>query len=82
MLNGYLHFSDNDDEINKKNILKGIIDYPKFISPFAKDLLKKMLEINPMKRFTLKEILEHQWLNLIECKLIPVIIVGYNKILI
>ena len=47
MLNG---FSDNDDEINKKNILKSIIDYPKFISPFAKDLLKKMLEINPMKR--------------------------------
>ena len=50
MLCGYLPFSDNDDEINKKNILKGIIDYPKFISPFAKDLLNKMLEINPMKR--------------------------------
>ena len=80
MLCGYLPFSDNDDEINKKNILKGIIDYPKFISPFAKDLLKKMLEINPMKRFTLKEILEHKWFNLIDCKLIPGIIVGYNKI--
>ncbi len=50
MLNDYSHFSDNDDEINKKNILKSIIDYPKFISPFAKDLLNKMLEINPMKR--------------------------------
>ncbi len=80
MLSGYLPFSDNDDEVNKKNILKGVIDYPKFISPFVKDLLKKMLEINPIKRFTLKDILEHKWFNLIECRLIPGIIVGYNKI--
>ena len=39
-----------------------------------------MLEINPMKRFTLKDTLEHKWFNLIDCKLIPGIIVGYNKI--
>ena len=80
MLSGYLPFSDSDDEVNKKNIIKGVIDYPKFISPFVKDLLKKMLEVNPMKRCTLKDILEHKWFNLIECRLIPGIIVGYNKI--
>ena len=39
-----------------------------------------MLEVNPIKRYTLKDIMEHKWFNLVECRLIPGIIVGYNKI--
>ena len=80
MLSGYLPFSDTDDEINKQNVLKGVIDYPNFFSPLAKNLIQNMLEVNPFKRYTLKDVMEHQWFNLFNCRLIPGIIVGYNKI--
>ena len=64
MLSGYLPFSDTDDEINKQNVLKGVIDYPNFFSPLAKNLIQNMLEVNPFKRYTLKDVMEHQWFNL------------------
>ena len=80
MLAGYLPFSDKDDEENKKQVIKGIINIPDFFSAQVKDLLKHMLDVNPMTRYTLQEIKDHPWFNTIECDLIPGIIIDYNII--
>lgn len=34
------------------------------ISPEVKDLINRMLQPNPLKRITMKEIKEHQWYRL------------------
>ena len=80
MLSGFLPFGDPDDEINKKMVLKGKIDMPKFFSRGAIDLLKHMLDINPLTRYTLEDIMEHPWFNKNQFKLIPGIIIGINRI--
>ncbi len=80
MLSGYLPFSDKDDEVNKQHVIKGEINLPDFLSDMAKDLLKHMLDIDPMTRYTLQEIKDHPWFNMTECILIPGIIIDYNII--
>ena len=80
MLAGYLPFSDKDDEVNKKQVIKGQIKMPEFLSDSVKDLLKHMLDVDPMTRYTLQEIKDHPWFNTVECVLIPGIIIDYNII--
>ena len=80
MLSGFLPFGDPDDEINKKLILQGKIEIPKFFSREATDLLKHMLDVNPLTRYTLEDIMEHPWFNKNKFRLIPGIIIGMNKI--
>ena len=80
MLSGFLPFGDSDDEINKKMVLEGKIKMPNFFSEGAKNLLKHMLEVNPLTRFTLDDIMEHSWFNKIKYNITPGIIVGVNKI--
>jgi len=80
MLSGFLPFGESNDEINKKMILEGRIKMPKIFSEGAKDLLRHMLDINPLKRYTLDDIIEHPWFNKNKFYLIPGIIVGVNKI--
>ena len=80
MLSGYLPFSDNDDNVNKKLIIEGKIEMPENISPWVKDLLKHMLDVNPMTRYTLQDIKDHPWFNMNDYILIQGIIIGYHKI--
>ena len=72
MAAGYLPFSDQNDEVNKKDVLEGRIEIPDFFSPMLKDLLHHML---------LEDIRQHPWFNFVkQINLIPGIIIGYNKI--
>ena len=80
MLSGFLPFGDSDDEINKKMVLSGRIKMPNFFSEGAINLLKHMLDINPLTRFTLDDIMEHPWFNKIKYNITPGIIVGVNRI--
>ena len=80
MLSGFLPFGDSDDEINKKMVLSGKIKMPNFFSEGAINLLKHMLDINPLTRFTLDDIMEHPWFNKIKYNITPGIIVGVNRI--
>ena len=80
MLSGYLPFGEQDDEVNKKNIIMGNIKFPSYFSECVKDLLSHMLDLDPMTRYTLQEVRSHPWFNLIDYKLIPGIIIGYNII--
>ena len=66
MLCGYLPFeeADNDEynEILFRNIVECNIEYPpEFITPIAKDLLKKILVKDPRKRITIEEIKQHNF---------------------
>lgn len=80
MLSGYLPFCDQDDEVNKQNVLKGDIEIPEFFSPLVKDLLSHMLDMNPMTRYTLQDIQDHAWFNRREAIMLPGIVIGENKI--
>ena len=80
MLCGYLPFSEDDDSVNKKNIIEGNYEIPDNISIPAKNLLKHMLDINPMTRYTLQEIKDHPWFKMNNFCLIQGIIIGYHKI--
>jgi len=60
---GYLPFEDpNTSKLYKKIIA---CDYliPGFISKSSKDLIKKILNTDPNKRFTVTDIRAHEWYN-------------------
>ena len=61
MVNGYLPFSEEDDEKNKELIIKGDFYMPKELSEPLKDLLKHMLEPNEDNRFDFGKIGNHEW---------------------
>lgn len=67
-LGGYPPFSE---EIKKhtlnEQIIKGLYTFPKTywkaISPKAIDLIKKLLTVDPKKRITVEEALQHPWIS-------------------
>ena len=75
MVCGYLPFSEEDDKKNNELIIEGKVEYPSEIGNICKDLLKKMLEVDPKKRINLLKISRHPWVK--GCKEIK-IIGGYN----
>ena len=69
MLCGELPFDDEDMKTLVFNITHGKYILPEFLSNNAKDLIKKILEIDPEKRITIKEIKEHPWISMFDLKL-------------
>ena len=65
MLCGYLPFEDGDNEVLYKKITNGKFKTPKFLSENCKDILHRILNVDPEKRFTIKQIKKHPWFNLI-----------------
>jgi serine/threonine protein kinase len=67
MLCGFHPFFEEDQNETKDKILKGRFDFPSpywdNISEEAKDLIKKLLNLDPEKRLSAVEILQHSWLN-------------------
>ena len=80
MLSGYLPFGEQDDEINRQNIIMGRFKFPPYFSDCVKDLLMHMLDLDPMTRYTLQEVRNHPWFSHLDYRLIPGIIIGYNVI--
>ena len=61
---GYPPFSSNFNEDRFNNIKEGKINWPKDIEDKEiKDLIEKILKINPNDRLSLDEIEKHPWLN-------------------
>jgi 5'-AMP-activated protein kinase catalytic alpha subunit len=58
---GYLPFEDPDTNKLYSKIMKGQYTIPKDIDPDATDLIKQILNINPVQRFTLDQIRSHPW---------------------
>ena len=65
MLCGYLPFEDSDNEVLYKKITSGKFKIPKFLSENCKDILHRILNVDPEKRFNIKQIKKHPWFNLI-----------------
>jgi calcium/calmodulin-dependent protein kinase I len=59
-------YGEDDDEIYDK-ICEGYFEYPSpywdDISEEAKDLIDKLLVLNPAKRFTSEQVLSHKWIT-------------------
>ena len=66
MLCGKLPFFHEENEIMYQQILSGTFDLPNYLSDNAKDILSKILEIEPKKRLNFEEIKKHPWFNIID----------------
>lgn len=69
MLAGYLPFDDDPanpdgDNINLlyKYIVNTPLSFPDYISPEARDLLQIMLQPDPRRRASLRQVMDHPWL--------------------
>ena len=61
MLCGYLPFEDKDNDILFKKILDCNIDFPEYLSDTAKDLIRKILVVNPEERISIDNIKKHKF---------------------
>jgi serine/threonine protein kinase len=61
MLAGYLPFDDPNMNALFNRIERGEYRMAKYFSPEAKDLISKLLVVDPAKRLTLEQIMEHGW---------------------
>ena len=59
LITGSVPFKGNDIETLKSNILHLKISWPKEMNPDAKDLISKILKLDPSQRLPLEDILEH-----------------------
>ena len=81
MIYGYLPFSDDDSEENIQNIINGNYELDSCASENVRNLIKNCLNVDPLKRYDLNQIRNHQWFNLVKpVEKCPGIIIGYNKI--
>jgi 5'-AMP-activated protein kinase catalytic alpha subunit len=69
MICGTLPFEDPDNNILYKKIKQGNFNIPEFVSDKAKDILHRILNIDPAKRYTIEQIKSHPWFNMINPKL-------------
>ena len=74
MLCGTLPFSESKEEIIVKKIKTHDYSIPNYLSYDAKDLLNRILVINPKERITINQIKNHSWFNLVK----PHLIKGIN----
>ncbi|TVU20483.1 hypothetical protein EJB05_36691, partial [Eragrostis curvula] len=64
LLCGTLPFDDENIPNLFKKIKGGIYTLPSHLSPSARDLIPRMLVVDPMKRITIREIREHAWFKI------------------
>ena len=69
MLCGSLPFEDTDNERLYRKITEGKFETPDFLSNNANDFLHRILNVDPVKRYTIDQIKNHPWFNLINPKL-------------
>jgi serine/threonine-protein kinase CHEK2 len=67
-LAGYPPFSDEDSKVSlEKQIRQGLYEFHdefwSSVSAEAKDVIKRLICVNPSKRASLGEILEHEWIK-------------------
>jgi 5'-AMP-activated protein kinase catalytic alpha subunit len=83
LLCGFLPFEDPDTTELYKKILKGDFTIPPFVSEPAKELIKKIMVHDPLKRFTPQDIREHRWFQTMHTPVCTAkgLIVGYTHML-
>lgn len=61
MLTGKQPFYGEDEELLLEMVKDGTVEYPDTLSPGSKDLISKLLERNPKKRYSLSKVKRHPW---------------------
>ncbi len=64
MVCGYLPFDDSNNDILYRKIAAGDYKIPNFISDKARDLIKRILNTDPTKRYNIQQIKNHPWFNI------------------
>ena len=77
MICGYLPFEDSNTSQLYKKILTADYKCPKWISIEAQDLLRKILNTDPEKRFTVEMIRNHAWFTINAPK--EEVVLGWGK---
>ncbi|KAG6969915.1 hypothetical protein JG688_00005118 [Phytophthora aleatoria] len=62
MVCGFLPFEDSNTNMLYKKILSANYKMPTFLSANVQDLIRRILETDPEKRYTVDKILQHPWL--------------------
>lgn len=70
MLSGYLPFDDDTENEDGADIMRLYnyicstpLTFPEYVSPLARDLLRKIIVSDPAKRINMDEIRNHPWLS-------------------
>ena len=61
MLTGKQPFFDEDDDALLEQVNTADVDYPKYLSPDAKDLIQHLLDRDPRRRYSLSRVKKHPW---------------------
>ena len=79
MVSGYLPFEDPNTSLLYKKILSCEYESPNWVSDSTRDLISKILNVDPEKRFTIEEIRTHPWFYKVKSEFSAGIQVGYNQ---
>jgi 5'-AMP-activated protein kinase catalytic alpha subunit len=77
---GYLPFEDPNTSKLYKKILNCDYLIPGFISKSSKDLIRKVLNTEPTKRFTIADIRSHEWYNQVKPIEMEGIVIGKDRV--
>ena len=77
---GTLPFSESKEEIIVKKIKAHDYIIPNYLSKEAQDILYHILKVNPDERFTIDNIKQHPWFNLVQPHLMKGIALNKIKI--
>jgi len=71
MIAGYFPFQGSSNQDLCRKIVRGRFETPEFMSPDAKDLVRRMLVTDPTKRLPLWHVRQHGWCRLVSTSLVP-----------
>ncbi|KAI9143303.1 kinase-like domain-containing protein, partial [Paraphysoderma sedebokerense] len=63
LLCGHLPFDDENIKELYKKISSGTYTVPSYLSPDARHLIQRLITVDPKKRATLDEVMNHPWVN-------------------
>ena len=69
MLCGFLPFDEDSKSLLYKKILGCDYSIPKYVSPEAQDLIKRILVRSTHTRYSIEDIKKHPWFNIIKKKI-------------
>ena len=68
---GYLPFEDGNTNALYQKILSGVCKPAKWISPEVNDLISKILEVDPERRYRISDIRQHPWYRSVSDEEVP-----------
>ena len=66
LLCGSVPFKAQEMQVLHDQIVNGCFEVPQCLSPEARDLIRRMLVVNPKERISISEILKHAWIKLFD----------------